>query len=312
MKHVRAALWLGCLVLGSTAACASAADGATVTQDVVFGRKFGTALTMDVHRPNKKDANGAAIVFVVSGGWTSNHDLWYTYYQLFGQMFVKRGYTVFVVFHGSQPMYTIPEAVADVNRAVRFVRSHARDYAVDPQRLGICGASAGGHLSLMQGTAGDKGDTKAKDPVEQASSRVQAVACLFPPTDFLNYGGKDKYAFSEGGLLAALRPAVDFHELSPKTKLRERITDQKKILEQARKISPINHISADTAPTLIIHGDADKVVPIQQAEAFVARLKVARVSAELVVKKGAGHGWSGMDKDIKILADWFDKHLKKR
>ena len=121
---------------------------------------------------------------------------------------LKRGYTVFAVVHGSQPRYTIPEIVADMNRAVRFIRYHAADYHIDPDRIGITGGSAGGHLSLMQGTAGDKGNPDAKDPIDRTSSRVQAVACFFPPTDFLNYGKPGENAVGRGilqGLQAAVR-----------------------------------------------------------------------------------------------------------
>src|SRR5690348_12998974 len=104
-------------VISST--LAYAADSRyTRTQDVIYGRKFGTALTMDVFRPTK-DANGAAIVWVMSGGWFSTHD------SISPNMGV-RGYTVFAVVHGSQPRYAIPDAVADMNRAVRFIRYHAK------------------------------------------------------------------------------------------------------------------------------------------------------------------------------------------
>ncbi len=71
-------------------------------------------------------------------------------------------------------------------------------------------------------------------------------------------------------------------------------------------------MTASSAPTLIVHGDADVLVPLQQAEAFVARLEEAGVAAKLVVKKGAGHGWAGLDKDVALFADWFDKHLRKK
>ncbi len=164
----------------------------------------------------------------------------------------------------------------------------------------------------MLGTGGDLGDPAAQDPVDQTSSRVQAVACLFPPTDFLNYGGKDKNAFNLDGVLAALRPAVDFHEMDPNTKRLERITDETKITQRLRDISPVTHISAWSAPTLIIHGDADNIVPLQQAEVFVTRLKAAGVPAELVVRPGQGHGWPDSTKDLDALADWFDKYLTKK
>src|SRR5271157_2489477 len=233
----------------------------TRKEDVVYGRKYGTALTMDVFTP-KVNANGAAVVWVISGGWFSAHE---AINPAPVEELLKRGYTVFAVVHGSQPRYTLPEIVADMNRAVRFIRYHAADYQIDPDRIGITGGSAGGHLSLMQGTAGDMGDPKAMDPVDRVSSRVQAVACLFPPTDFLNYGEKGKDAIGRG-LLANFRTAFDVREFDPKTKALERITDEEKILELGRKISPITHVTAQSAPTLILHGDKDGLVPIQQAE----------------------------------------------
>jgi len=280
------------------------------TADVIYGRKSGMALTMDVFRP-KSGANGAAIIFVVSGGWVSdNQALNNTLVGHFIAEPVERGYTVFAVLHGSQPKFTIPEAIADINRAVRYIRHHARDYLIEPDRIGITGASAGGHLSLMQGTAGDLGNAKSHDPVERESSRVQAVACLFPPTDFLNYGGQGNYAFGPGGLLAAFRPAVDVRELDPKTMLLERPVDEKKHLELAEKISPISHVSADDPPTLIVHGDADLLVPIRQAEVIVAKLEEAGVRAQLVIRQGRGHDFAGIDKDVTVMTDWFDEHLK--
>ena len=158
--------------------------------------------------------------------------------------------------HGSQPRYTIPEIVADMNRAVRFIRYHAADYSIDPDRIGITGGSAGGHLSLMQGTAGDKGNPDAKDPIDRTSSRVQAVACFFPPTDFLNYGKPGENAVGRG-ILKGFKPPFDFHEQDPNTKVFRPITDEARILEIGRQISPAYHVSADDPPTLIIHGDAD-------------------------------------------------------
>ena len=278
----------------------------TRTSDVVYGRKEGVALSMDVFTP-KKDANGAAVVWVVSGGWFSSHA---GINPAAVQPFLDRGYTVFAVVHGSQPRFTIPEILLDIHRAVRFIRTNAKLYNIDPDRIGITGGSAGGHLSLMQGTAGTLGDPKAKDPVDRTSSRVQAVACFFPPTDFLNYGEKGKDAIGRG-TLAAFKAPFDFKIYDPKTRTLERITDEAKIVEIGRTISPITHVSKDDPPTLIIHGDKDFLVPIQQAESFVAKMKEAGAVAELVVRKDAAHGWKGIEKDRQLFADWFDKHLKK-
>lgn len=274
------------------------------TEDVIYGRKYGTALTLDVFRP-KANANGAGVIFVQSGGWVSSHDQ--INLAIMDRM-TRRGYTVFAVVHGSQPRFTIPEVLDDMNRAVRFIRTHAGDYGVDPGRLGITGLSAGGHLSLMLGTAGGPGNPASKDPVDRASSRVQAVGCFFPPTDFLNYGQPGEEAIGDGTLRDYAAP-FDFERIEPKRRRFERITDPEERRSIARKVSPINHVTPDDPPTLIIHGDADKLVPIQQAEIIIAKLKEAGVEARLVTKPGAVHGWPGMERDFDTVIDWFDTHL---
>jgi len=282
-----------------------AEESYTRKEDVIYGRKFGTALTMDVFTPNQA-ANGAAVVVCMSGGWISSHD---QIQPMFIAELMKRGYTTFTVVHGSQPKFTIPECVADINRSVRFIRAHADEFKIDPQRIGITGASAGGHLSLMLGCAADEGNSKAKDPVERLSSRVQAVACFFPPTDFLNYG---KAGVKSLGIEPdhQFKAPFDFRVQDPATKLfkpvdletRERI---------CKEMSPVYHVTHDDAPTLIIHGDADQLVPLQQSELIIEKFKAAGVPAQLIVKKGAKHGWATMFfDDSKSIADWFDKYLK--
>ena len=278
----------------------------TRTDDVIYGRKFGTALTMDVFVPKEKP-NGAGVIFCVSGGWYSSKD---NVNVGFLQEFLNRGYACFAVMHGSQPKYTIPEILEDQHRAVRFIRTNSKKYGVDPDRLGISGASAGGHLSLMQGTAPKAGDPKAKDPVDRESSKVAAVACFFPPTDFLNYG-KDGEIGSGTGTLAAFKAPFDYHEIDKKTNSFIPITDATRRREIGKAISPITPVSKESAPSLIIHGDKDFLVPLQQAESIIEKLKEAKVPCELVVKKGAAHGWPTIGEDMKTLADWFDKHLAK-
>jgi acetyl esterase/lipase len=161
----------------------------------------------------------------------------------------------------------------------------------------------------MQGVAADQGNPAAKDPVDRASARVQAVACFFPPTDFLNYGKEGENALGRG-ILAGFKAPFDFRELDPTTHAFVPITDESRVLEIGRQISPAYRVTADDPPTFIFHGDADKLVPIQQAEEIVAKFKEAGVDATLAVKPGAGHGWPGIDKDLEQFADWFDAHLK--
>lgn len=304
---------VGCAIallsfLGSVVACLAAeAPAFTRTEDVIYGRKHGTALTMDVFAPGGT-VNGAAVVCVISGGWVSSHEAIHP--SVFAEL-LRRGYTVFAVVHGSQPWYTVPEAVEDLHRSVRFIRHHAVRYHIDPERIGIMGGSAGGHLSLMIGTAGGPGKADAKDPVDRVSSRVQAVACFFPPTDFLNYGsaGRDVFQALEKEL-APFKAPFDFREWDEQTKRLVLIRDESKRLDMARWVSPISHVTPDDAPTLIIHGDADKLVPIQQAKTMEEKLKEAGVPVKLIVKPGADHGWSNWLNDVAIMGDWFDTYLK--
>ncbi|MBI3414433.1 MAG: alpha/beta hydrolase [Verrucomicrobia bacterium] len=278
------------LVVGVTAAEHS---GFTRTEDVIYGRKFGTALTLDVFQPEK--TNGHGIFFMVSGGFFSSHE---GINANFYKPFLDRGYTVFAVVHGSQPKFTIPEITQDIHRAVRFVRHNAAKYGVDPNHFGITGASAGGHLSLTMGTQGVKGDAAAKDAIDRESSAMQAVACFFPPTDFLNYGQPGEDAVGVG-ILKDFKPA--FGPRSDTAEERQKY---------GKEISPFYFITSNTPPTLIMHGDADKLVPIQQAEVFVKRAKESGVTARLAVKEGKQHGWANIGEDLTLFADWFDEHLR--
>lgn len=294
------------LLLILAAGPATAADGPfTRTQDVVYGRKYGMALTMDVFRPARP--NGAGVVVIVSGGFVSSHD---AISPMLVSPFVLRGYTVFAVVHGSQPRFQVPEIVADMNRAVRSIRHRAADYGIDPDRLGVCGASAGGHLSLMLGTAGTAGDPQAKDPVDRESSRVQAVACFFPPTDLLNYGKAGLEKLRPMDHEKPFRPAFDYRERDGETNLWRPVEDEAKLRAITREISPLYHVSADDPPTFIMHGDADDLVPVQQSREIVEAFRKVGVEAELVVKPGAGHGWPTIPADLARFADWFDRHLK--
>jgi acetyl esterase/lipase len=296
------ALLLG--LLGPRAAWGQEVDR---QQDVIYGRKFGVALTMDVLTP-QEGANGRGLIWVVSGGWYSAHDF---IAPQFARPFTDRGYTVFAVVHGSQPKFTIPEIVEDMERSVRFVRHHAQEYKIDPDQVGVFGASAGGHLSLMLGTAADEGNASAQDEVDRVSARVQAVACFFPPTDFLNYGKEGEIALGNGVLKDFPAP-FQFEDLDTTRNLFVLITDEERRKEIGQQISPFYHATSDDPPTLIAHGDADLLVPIQQAEVIIDKLKEHGVETKLIVKEGQAHGWAGMEQDLEQFADWFDTHLKSK
>ncbi|WP_237170657.1 alpha/beta hydrolase [Paludisphaera borealis] len=297
------------LAFGLFQAAPSRADepGFDRKEDVIYGRKYGTALTLDVLTP-KANAKGVGVIFMVSGGFVSSHE---AIQPVFFKPFLDHGYTVFAVVHGCQPRFQVPEIIEDVNRAVRFIRHHAKDYKIDPDRLGVYGASAGGHLSLMLGTAGKAGDPSAKDPVDRESSRVQAVACFFPPTDWLNFGEPGKERLRATDFEPQFSAAFDYRKPDEKTGLWLPIDDPDTRREIARATSPITHVTPDDPPTLLIHGDADTLVSIQQSESFEKKLRETGVESRLIVKKGSGHGWVGLDKDLDTFVEWFDQHLAK-
>jgi len=123
------------------------APGIERIRDVIYAKHDGVALTMDVFKPTQP--NGAGIIKIISGGWKSSHQ------QIGDGGWPKAGYTTFVVVHGSQPRFQVDEIVADLHRAARFIRANSAMYGVDPQKLGVTGSSAGGHLSLMLATRGE-------------------------------------------------------------------------------------------------------------------------------------------------------------
>lgn len=263
-----------------------AAEGVTITPDVVYGHKDGLALTFDVFQP-ESDANGAGVLFMVSGGWVSH---WFppeNAAKLF-QPLVDKGFTVFAVRHGSSPRYVIPEAVEDVRRSVRFIRQNAERFGVDPERLGVYGGSAGGHLSLVLGTASDNGRPGDKDATLRSSDRVAAVVAYFPPSDL-------DTLITDLGDRAQRYPALEFD------------------VSKRGDYSPLGHASPDDPPTLLIHGDRDDLVPIAHSRKMLAAFKEQGVTAELIVIEGAGHGFRGDDntRAQEAMVAWFVKHLEK-
>lgn len=265
-----------------------AADGVSIAPDVVYGHKDGLALTFDVYRP-QRNSNGAGVLFMVSGGWYSR---WFPPERSYPRFkpLVEKGFTVFAVRHGSSPRYSIPEAVSDVRRSVRYIRLHAKRFGVDADRLGVWGGSAGGHLSLMLGTASDRGNSQASDPVLRVSDRVAAVVAFFPPTDLR-------------GVIWSAPNVNPVYKRFPALNLEA---------AKAAKASPLLHVSADDPPTLLVHGDQDTLVPISHSEQILAAFQKQKVICRLIVIKGAGHGFGGMDNQRAVAETikWFEKHLR--
>ena len=263
------------------------------TTGIVYGRRHGHDLTMEVVRP--AHPNGLGVAFMVSGGWKSGTNAFRPWMVA---ALLRRGYTVFPVCHVSQPEATVMETVDDVDRAMRFIRMHARENGVDPARLGVSGGSAGGHLSLMLATRGGPGRADAPDPVDRESSAVQAVAIFYPVTDLLDLGTSTEN-LHDGG---APKSFIKAFAQEPQDLATWKVT--------GREMSPIHHITTNLPPTLIYHGDADTLVPLDQSQRFQARAKELGRSVELVVHPGGTHGWLSMVWDVRKFADWFDAHLR--
>ncbi len=286
------------LGFAATLALFSPASAQTSHEEVVYGHKMGVALTMDVATPEKSKSNGIGILWMVSGGWRSDHT---SINPALAKAFTDRGYTFFQVVHGTAPKFLLPEILDDIHRSVRFVRTNASRWGINPDRLGISGGSAGGHLTTMMAAYGGPGKPDAKDPVDWASSAVQCAACFYPPTDLLNYGKE--------GAKAMLNPFLKGYW--PVFGITEK-TSPEEIDRLSKTLSPIYGISKATPPIFLIHGDADMLVPIQQSQRLIAKLKAEGIPCDLVVRPRKGHGWPGIEKDAELLMDWFDKYLVKK
>ncbi|MBA4187305.1 MAG: alpha/beta hydrolase [Planctomycetaceae bacterium] len=272
----------------------------TRIEDVIYSRRDGFSLTLDVFTPTGKP-NGAGIIICISGDYKSGKELVNFARKLVFPEFLKHGYVVFAVQHGSQPRCTVPEIVEDTHEAVRFIKANAKKYDVSPDKLGIAGMSSGGHLSLMMGCAYKPGDPKASNPVERESSRVAAVACFFPVTDFLVFEAKPPEGFDD---------LFPFREFDPKAGKFIAITAERR-REIGRQYSPLHCATKETVPTLIIHGDEDRLVPLDQSKDLIAKLKECDVVCELRVKQGMGHSPFAAREHLPEIREWFDKHLLK-
>ncbi|MEQ8553676.1 MAG: alpha/beta hydrolase [Cyclobacteriaceae bacterium] len=274
-------------------------NASKVDRNVVFGMYSGLALLMDVYYP--ENPNGYGVIHISGSGWTKplsydagllNHQ---GHVKIEGEALVAAGYTLFSVNHRAVPRFTYPAAVEDVQRAVRFIRFHAEDYGIDPDRIGAVGGSSGGHLVSMLGVL--EGDEVLDDdtPINKVSAKVQCVIARAAPTDFTS-GGVGEHFINVRG-----RDISD-----PRTK-------EYKIANEA---SPISHISSDDPPFLLVHGEKDDIVPIELSEKMAEKLKSANIPVKLIRVAGAGHGpgYPGATNlpDLQSeYVNWLDTHLKK-
>ncbi len=272
--------------------CVAANAQLTIEADVIYGRKDGMALTYDVLKP--EDANGAAIIFMMSGGWYSSWSPPERVALQFADL-LDAGFTVIPLYHGSAPRYKIPDAVNDVNLATIHIKGHAADYGVDPERIGVTGGSAGGHLALMVGLATEQVQASASVDDQALDASLAAIVAYFPPVDFRQEETAAAGIVSEVSQdeLYSRFPALIFDEALIPT------------------VSPITHVDAADPPTLLIHGDADPLVHISHSVALSEALKSSNIESDFLVIEGGKHGFRGENSVIANQARlaWFEKYL---
>lgn len=274
---------------------------AEVRRDVVFARVDGHDLKLDLAVPRAggdgpADAGRAQagrrvplVIWIHGGGWQGGSK------EGSPAVFLLReGFAVASISYRLTDVATFPAQIHDCKAAVRFLRANAEQYGIDPQHIGVWGASAGGHLAALLGVTGDDAQFEGKVGEHlDVSSRVQAVCDWFGPTIFdaknvpLAFGGNPMVVKLLGGTI-----------------------DQKR--ELARMASPALHVTGDAAPFLIVHGDKDNLVPLFQSTIMAQWLEQAGVESKLVVLPNAGHGGPPFVEAARRdeIVAFFSKHLK--
>ena len=262
-----------------------------IEKEVEYSNPADQHLKLTLCRPKQIEGLAPAVVFIHGGGWTAgNRDRW----QGACEELARRGFVAVTVTYRLAPAFPFPAAVEDVQAAVRWLRANAERLKIDPARIGAVGDSAGGHLAQCLGVGVD---TRLASPsTDHASgadgqpSRVQCVVNIYGPNDMTRMAGPHTDSALRnflGGDVAAAR--------------------HRYILA-----SPFDWVTPEAAPTLIIHGTKDDVVPYQQATTMQERLKGVDVEVELLTLEGAGHGFQGEnnDKANAAMYAWLESHLK--
>lgn len=258
-------------------------------KNIVYAERHGVALVMDVFQP-VGDNKGRAVIDVASGAWHSDRGKLRDHEraQVFN-IFCRKGYTVFAVRPGSISKFTGEEMLEHVHLGTRWVIEHSADYGVDAKRIGMFGASAGGHLACLAAV------TQPDD------SPLAAVAVFFPPTDLIKFA-KNQLDLTQQDDRSRLLAALAFNGRI------EGVTEEQ-TRERLQQLSPARRVTGNEPPFLLIHGDADKVVPLEHSQWMLEALKAKQVPAELIVKRGGGHPWLTIPVEVALMAKWMDQQL---
>jgi acetyl esterase/lipase len=266
---------------------------AAIQRDLVYKRVNGAILTLDLYCPEKVSGPLPVIVWLHGGGWSRGRKERCPAVSL-----VPDGYAVASIDYRLTGVAPFPAQIEDCKAAIRWLRANASKYNLDPDRIGVWGFSAGGHLAALLGTSGGVRELEGTGDNISYSSRVQAVCVVSGPGNLL-----EQYRDATGPSAAEMNPKV-------KPALEALIggsPEQNK--EKALAASPITYVSKDDPPFLIIQGEKDITVPVSVTQSFFAALKAAGVDATLEIATGRGHGVGG-PKFQPMIKEFFDKHLR--
>lgn len=228
----------------------------------------GVALKMDLYPPTGAAQAGPtpAVLYVHGGGWMQGDKTEGGGAGLY-PLLQRSGFLVAAINYRLAPQYKFPAQIIDVKCAVRYLRAHAAAYNIDPQRIGAVGGSAGGHLVALLGVTTAEAGWDSGEYADQ-SSRVQAVVDMFGPTDLTQLRLNPRRGY--GQEVFAIQSADD---------------------PLLKTYSPVTYITPDDPPFLILHGDQDELVPLEQSRILYDKLRAAGVPAELVIVKNAMHAF---------------------
>jgi acetyl esterase/lipase len=267
--------------------------GVKAHRDLAYVENGHERQKLDLFLPEKSDAPLPLLIWIHGGGWQAGSKDGCP--PLRGS-YIEHGYAVASIGYRLSGHAVFPAQIEDCKSAIRWLRAHAKEYNLDPQRFGVWGSSAGGHLVALTGTSGDVKEFDKGANLDQ-SSRVQAVCDYYGPTDFSVF---------------VTTPGYESHATasSPEAKLIGGAVSENK--DKAARVNPISYVSHDDPPFLIVHGDKDPTVPINQSRLLFDALKTAGVSAHFHTIHGAGHGGPGFaGRNIdEMVAAFFDERLK--
>lgn len=248
---------------------------------------------MSVYLPPMKGSKFPLIIYVHGGGWQSRP----TSSPTWVNTFVKQGYAVACVNYRLSNEGVFPAQIEDLNSALRFLKQNAAKINVDPARIGIFGASAGGHLAALMGTSENSlaMDLGAGD--KSVSRKVAAVCDWYGPTELYELGTK-AYPANTWDLSSPTAPLSLL--------LGGQASNKRSLAESA---SPMTYVAAGNPPILIMHGSADTIIPVSQSQEFDAALKKAGVDVTYIELPGIGHGFQDKN-SLNTVRTFFDKHLK--